>query len=257
MDGLMIERKQVSDNVTVVRFDHGPVSALDLEFLVALRAELAELSDLGAALVLTGTGSAFSAGVDLFRILDGGGEYVAQFIPALSGAFDDLFAYRRPVVAAVNGHAIAGGGVLACCADHRIMADGKGRIGFPEILLGVAFPASALAAVRSATGDVGVADLIYSGATLLPAEAQRRGLVDEVVPEAELLDRAIAKAEQLAALVPAAFVHAKRSLRDRYWTEMDSTGRQRDLEMLEVWRSPETLATISAYVEQTIGGKRG
>ncbi|MEW6472719.1 MAG: enoyl-CoA hydratase/isomerase family protein [Actinomycetota bacterium] len=251
----MIERKQVSDNVTVVRFDHGPVSALDLEFLVALRAELAELSDEGSALVLTGTGPAFSAGVDLFRILEGGDAYVADFIPALSGAFDDLFAYRRPVVAAVNGHAIAGGGIIACCADHRIMADGKGRIGFPEILLGVAFPASALAAVRCATGDTGVADLIYSGATLLPAEAQRRGLIDEVVPEAELLDRAVAKAEQLAALVPAAFTHAKHSLRDRFWTEVDSTGRQRDAEMFEVWKSPQTMAAIAAYVEKTIGKK--
>lgn len=251
----MIERKQVSDNVTVVRFDHGPVSALDLEFLLALRAELAELSDLGTALVLTGTGSAFSAGVDLFRILEGGDSYVADFIPALSGAFDDLFAYRRPVVAAVNGHAIAGGCIIACCADHRFMAAGKGRIGVPEVLLGAAFPSIALAAVHYATGDVGAADLVYSGATLLPEDAARRGLVDEVVPDGELLDRAIAKAEQLAGLVPATFAHTKRSLRDRFWSEVESTGRQRDLEMLEIWKSPETMAAIAAYVEKTIGKK--
>ena len=251
----MINRKQVSDNVTVVQFDHGPVSALDLEFLLALRAELAELADYATTLVLTGNGSAFSAGVDLFRILDGGADYVDQFIPALSGAFEDLFAFRRPVVAAVNGHAIAGGCVIAACADHRFMADGRGRIGVPELLVGVAFPASALAAVRYAVGDAGVADLVYSGATLLPAEAQARGLVDEVVPEAELLDRAVARAEQLAAIPPATFAHTKRSLRDRYWTEMDESGRHRDVEMLEVWKSPETLAAIAAYAEKTIGKK--
>lgn len=251
----MINRKQVSDNVTVVQFDHGSVSAIDLEFLLALRAELAELADTETALVLTGTGPAFSAGVDLFRILDGGAGYIERFIPALSGAFEDLFAYRRPVVAAVNGHAIAGGCVIAACADHRLIADGRGRIGVPELLVGVAFPASALAAVRYAVGDVGVADLVYSGVTLLPAEAQQRGLVDEVVPEEELLDRAVAKAEQLAAIPPATFAHTKRSLRDRYWTEMDQTGRHRDVEMLEVWTSPETLAAIAAYVEKTFGKK--
>ena len=251
----MIQRKQVSDSVTIVQFDHGPVSALDLEFLLALRAELAELADSEMALVLTGTGSAFSAGVDLFRILDGGADYAAQFIPALSGAFEDVFAYRRPVVAAVNGHAIAGGCVIASCADHRFMADGRGRIGAPELLVGVAFPASALAAIRCAMGDVGVADLVYSGVTLLTAEAQRRGLVDEVVPEAELLDRAVAKAEQLASIPATVFAHTKRSLRDRYWTEMDETGRQRDVEMLEVWKSPETWAAIAAYAEKTIGKK--
>ena len=249
----MINRKQVSNAVTVVQFDHGRVSALDLEFLLALRAELAELAETDTALVVTGTGSAFSAGVDLLRILDGGADYVAQFIPALVGAFDDLFAYQRPVVAAVNGHAIAGGCVIAACADYRFMAEGRGRIGVPEQLVGVAFPAIALAAVRYATGDVGVADLVNSGGTYLAAEAQRRGLVDEVVPEAELLDRSMAKAEALAAIPPLTFAHTKRSLRDRYWTEVETTGRQRDAEMLEVWKSPATMAAISAYVQKTLG----
>jgi len=249
----MINRKQVSNAVTLVQFDHGRVSALDLEFLLALRAELAELADAGSALVLTGTGSAFSAGVDLLRILDGGPDYVAQFIPALVGAFDDLFGYSRPVVAAVNGHAIAGGCVIAACADYRLMADGRGRVGVPELLVGVPFPAVALAAVRYATGDVGVADLVNSGATYLPAEALRRGLVDEVVPEAELLDRALSKAEQLAQIPVATFAHTKRLLRDRYWTEVETTGRQRDAEMLEAWKSPEISAAIAAYVQKTLG----
>jgi enoyl-CoA hydratase len=255
MGGLMIQRKQVSDSVTVVQFDHGPVSALDLEFLLAMRAELAELSDLGAALVITGTGKAFSAGVDLHRLLDGGDDYADQFVPALDGLFRDLFTYRRPVVAALNGHAIAGGAVIASCADHRVMAEGKARIGFTELLLGVAFPASALMAARYATGDVGVADLVYTGATILPAEALQRGLIDEVVPEVELLDRAIVKAERLASIPAVAFAHTKRLLRDRFWTELETTGPQRDAEMLEVWKAPETKAAIAAYVEQTIRKK--
>jgi enoyl-CoA hydratase len=253
MDGLMIQRKQVSDSVTLVQFDHGRVSALDVEFLIAIRGELAALADTGTALVVTGTGSAFSAGVDLVRLLEGGPDYVAKFIPALVGAFDDLFAYERPVVAAVNGHAIAGGCVFVCCADHRIMADGKGRIGVPEQLVGVPFPAIALAAVRCGVGDVGVADLVNSGGTHLPAEALRRGLVDEVVPEAEVLDRAIAKAEQLARIPPTTFAHTKRSLRDRFWTEVETTGRQRDAEMLEAWKSPEVLSAVAAYVQKTLG----
>ena len=249
----MIKREQVSNSVTVVQFDHGPVSALDLEFLVAIRAELAELADTDSALVLTGTGSAFSAGVDLVRLLEGGADYVADFIPALCGAFTDLFAYRRPVVAAVNGHAIAGGCVMASCADHRLMADGKGRIGIPELLVGVPFPAVALLAVRFALGDVGAAELVYSGMTLAPAEALRRGLVEEVVPEAELLDRAIAKAERLAAIPTATFEHTKRSLRDRYWQELETTGVQRDAEMLELWGSSEILGAVADYVKKTLG----
>src|SRR5256714_12313720 len=117
----MIKVEPVSQSVTLVRFDHGRVSALDLEFLVAVRAELAALAETDAALVLTGTGRAFSAGVDLVRLIEGGPGYVADFIPTLAGAFADIFAYQRPVVAAVNGHAIAGGCVIVSCADHRLM----------------------------------------------------------------------------------------------------------------------------------------
>src|SRR5947209_12318487 len=98
----MITVEPVSGSVTLVRFDHGRVSALDLEFLVAARAELAALAETDAALVLTGTGSAFSAGVDLVRLVEGGPDYVADFIPTLAGLFADLFSYRRPVVAALN-----------------------------------------------------------------------------------------------------------------------------------------------------------
>ena len=249
----MIKVEPVSKSVTVVQFDHGPVSALDLEFLLALRGELAALAETDAALVLTGTGSAFSAGVDLVRLLEGGTDYVAEFIPALAGAFADLFAYRRPVVAAVNGHAIAGGCVIVSCADHRLMADGRARIGVPELLVGVPFPAVALLAVRYGLGDVGAAELVYSGATLLPDEALRRGLVDEVVPAAEVLDRALSKAEQLAAIPAPTFLHTKHSLRDRYWTELETTGRSRDAEMLEMWGSPTVLSAIADYVKKTLG----
>ena len=70
------------------------------------------------------------------------------------------------------------------------------------------------------------------------------------MPEAELLDRAIAKAEQLASIPPETFGHTKRSLRDRFWTEVETTGRQRDAEMLELWKSPDGLAAVSAYVAE-------
>jgi len=251
--GVLIDCKRVSNNVTVMQLGHGRVSALDVEFLLGIRAELGDLAATGSAVVVTGTGPIFSAGVDLLRVRDGGPEYVEQFIPALVGAFSDLFAFRGPLVAAVNGHAIAGGCVIAACADYRVMADGESRIGLPELLVGVAFPAVALAAVRYATGDAGVADLVYSGATVLPHDARRRGLVDEVVPEGEVLERAIAKAEQLASIPSATFLQTKRLLRDRYWSEVDTTGRERDAEMLDVWKSPVTLAAISDYVHKTLG----
>ena len=151
-------------------------------------------------MVLTGTGSIFSAGVDLVRISSEDAGYVRRFLPALNRMFDAAFNLQKPLVAAVNGHAMAGGCVLACCADVRIMARGNGRIGITEILVGVPFPALAFEIMRYAANPQYLPDMALSGATYLADEARVRGLVDEVVEPAELMERAIAAAKTLAAL---------------------------------------------------------
>ena len=93
------------------------------------------------------------------------------------------------MVAAVNGHAIAGGCVIARAADARLMAEGAGRIGVPELLVGVPFPAAALEVVRFAVPREKVQSLIYTGRTLSAEEALGAGLVDEVVAPGALLAR--------------------------------------------------------------------
>jgi len=162
------------DGVAVVRLEHGKVNALDIELCQAISATFASLD--ASAAVLTGAGPAFSAGVDLWKVLDGGDDYVAAFIPALVDAFAAVFTCRLPVVAAINGHAIAGGCVFAAACDHRVMA--QGRIGIPEMLVGVPFPATALAIVEHAYGPVLARYLAFSGELLSAEEALARGLVD-------------------------------------------------------------------------------
>src|SRR5947207_14692026 len=103
----MIERTE-SDGIVTLRLAHGKASALDIELCDELRRQFAAASS-ARAVILTGTGSIFSAGVDLFRLTSEGTAYVERFWPALSGMLDDLFHFPRPVVAAANGHAIAGG----------------------------------------------------------------------------------------------------------------------------------------------------
>jgi enoyl-CoA hydratase len=110
-------------NVVIFQIKHGKANALDVELCHAIVAHLEESCDSSAqALVLTGQGRIFSAGVDLVRVLNDGPAYIRVFMPILSKAFEALFCYPKPVIAAINGHAIAGGCVLGCAADHRIMA---------------------------------------------------------------------------------------------------------------------------------------
>jgi enoyl-CoA hydratase/carnithine racemase len=118
-------------------------------------------------------------------------------------------------VAAINGHAIAGGCILACAADRRLMTRDGGRIGVTELLVGVPFPPVAMEIMRCATAPQFLADAIFSGATYMPFEAAERGWVHDVIEEEHaLLDRAVEAANALATLPPRVFALSKRQTRE-------------------------------------------
>jgi enoyl-CoA hydratase len=238
--------------VLTVRLDHGKAHALDRELTAALR-EAAERVDRDPAIraaVLTGTGSTFCAGVDLFRVLDGGGAYARAFVPELADTFRRLFTVVKPVVAAINGHAIAGGCVLAAACDYRLMARGTGTIGVPELRVGVPFPLAAIEILRFATSAAHLQELVYRGTTYTADDAYQRGLVDELV-EAELLTvRAVEVADRLAAEPAARFRLTKRQLRAPTLAAMRAHAAETDAQVVAEWERPETLAAIRAYLEE-------
>ena len=137
---------EVIDGVSVVRLDRPPVNALDLDLV---EDAVATLGSLEGPVVVTGAGKCFSAGVDLRAVVDGGREYTDRFLDAMPAAFLAVFDYPGPVVAAINGHAIAGGCVVAMAADVRLMSGG---IGLTEVAVGVPFPVAALEICRYAMG---------------------------------------------------------------------------------------------------------
>jgi enoyl-CoA hydratase len=248
----MIERSQ-HEGILTLRLAHGKASALDVELLDALLAELDGVAEDVRALVLTGTGSIFSAGVDLFRLTRDGADYVRRFLPLLSRFVRTLFAFPGPVVAAANGHAIAGGCVIVLAADIRLMAEGAGRIGMPELLVGVPFPAAALEVVRFAVPRDQVQSLLYTGRTLPPRDALAAGLVDEMVAPDQLLARAQEVARQLALIPPAAYRLTKQALRAQALERIERAAESQDRAVLEVWSAAQTHAHIREYLRRTLG----
>jgi enoyl-CoA hydratase len=246
----MIERSQ-HEGILTLRLAHGKASALDVELLDALLRELEEVATDVRAIVLTGTGSIFSAGVDLFRLTQEDAAYVGHFLPLLSRFLCTLFTFPRPVVAAVNGHAIAGGCVLVLACDVRLMAEGTGRIGVPELLVGVPFPAAPLEIVRFAVPWDRIQSLIYTGRTLPSREALAAGLVDEVVAAESLLARAQEIAGQLAQIPPNVFRLTKQSLRAPSVERIERASEQ-DQGVLKVWAEDETRAHIREYLHRTL-----
>jgi enoyl-CoA hydratase/carnithine racemase len=247
-----IERR---GSVAIVRLDHGKVHALDDLLLGVLVDALDTVEDSDArAVVLTATGRVFSAGVDLQRVLDGGAEYLERMIPALTSAIGRLFAYPLPVVAAVNGAAVAGGCILACACDRRLLVEG-GRIGASELLVGVPFPVSALEILRWACGDR-TEEVVLTGKLYESADAVAVGLAHEIVAADGLLDRAVVVAGELGAVAPGAFRLAKAQLRRPATERIAADAPSVDPEVRAMWSSAETTAAIRAQVERMNAPRR-
>ena len=244
----MIEASE-RDGVALLRLSDGKANAMSLDFCEALTARFAAVSS-ARAVVLTGTGAIFSAGVDLVRLLEGGAPYIRKFLPALSTMLATVFSHPAPVVAAVNGHAVAGGCVLACAADRRIMARDGGRIGVTELLVGVPFPPAAMEIMRCATAPQFFAEAIFGGATYSPIDAVGRGWIHDLVEPEALIDRAFEAANRLAALPARAFALSKRQTRALALERMQNS--ELDAVIEQIWTAPETLQRVRNYVARTL-----
>jgi enoyl-CoA hydratase/carnithine racemase len=246
----MIELSQ-RGRIAILTMRHGKANTLDTELCNESIARFEQARAAADAIVLTGQGTIFSAGVDLKRAIEGGAAYLREFLPVLSKAIETIFFHPKPVVAAINGHAIAGGCVIACAADRRLMARDSGRIGVTELLVGVPFPAAAFEVMRHAAAPQ-YFEAILGGTTYAPDEGRERGLVNEVVAADDLLERAVRVAEALAALSPPAFAVTKMQSRRAAQEALLRSGPSVDAAVREIWLAPDTLARMRDYVARTL-----
>ncbi len=251
----MLERETRGD-VTLVRMARGKGNALELSFVKALLATFGDLEQDATtrAVILTGQGSAFSAGVDLPAVLAGGPAYVRAFLPAMLDMFARLATFPKPVVAAVNGHALAGGAVMLLAADQSLVVRGAAKIGLTEVLVGVQFPAWALEIVRFGLPAPHFATAVCTGRAWTAEEAYLRGFGHELVTAEALLPRAWQVAEELATIDPSAFAATKQAAR-RPLVEQATAQLTSDELVIAAWCSEPVRAAMAAFVARKIGKK--
>ena len=199
--------------VVVVRIDRPPANALDLALLAEgheVRARLAD--EKPKAVVLTGRERFFSAGMDLKAAPALTPEQQRQTVEGINRLFEGWYSFPRPVVAAVNGHAVAGGLILALCADFRVGAT-EARLGLTELRAGLPYPSAAISVVRAELSAAAARKLVLGAALIGPDEALELGVVDELRAPDEVLPRAIEKATELAQLPSETYESVKRQLR--------------------------------------------
>jgi enoyl-CoA hydratase len=248
----VIEREQ-HENVALVKMVRGKGNAMNIDFLRALIEELDALEQSSArAVVLTGTGSVFSAGVDLVQLTQAGGDYIREFLASLLAFFDKLFVFPKPFISAVNGHAIAGGCIVCLESDYRIMACGPGKIGLTELAVGVPFPPLVLEIVRMAVAPQAFPKVVNLGLLFSPEEALELGLLDEVVDPPKLLDRSLEVAAKLAHIPNESFRLTKLGYRHTFQASADHGGTLYNRKVVEAWSSAEVHQAIAAFIAKNI-----
>ena len=201
------------DGLALVRLTCGKANALNPRSLAALERALDEATGGGArGIILTGYERFFSAGLDLVDLYGLERDAMDAFMAWFDAIMLRVFTYPRPVVAAVGGHAVAGGAVLALACDARVTGADAGRFGLNEIRLGVPFPASALEIIRHAVPAASVEEVLYGGELFDPGEALARGLATDLV-HGDAVEAARQVCARLAAAPSGAFETIKTALK--------------------------------------------
>ncbi len=219
-------------------------NALGTELMTWLVDELRKAG--GEPVLLRGAGDAFSAGLNLKEVAAADEPAMDRFLGALERMVEALFTYPGPLVAWVNGHAIAGGCIVALACDHRLCtADPRARIGLNEVPLGLRFPPRTWRLVRYRLPAHTLERVVLEGGLHAPEGALRLGLVDEIVAgEAE----ARAYAERIAAYPRPAYVAAKRALRQGVLDVGPAEDRDFREQVLPAWVTPELKAKLAAVL---------
>ena len=236
----------VADGVGTIRLDRPKMNALNVQVQEEIReaALAATADDSIRAVVIYGGERVFAAGADIKEMADMSYADMVKRSGPLQTALSAVAAIPKPTVAAITGYALGGGCELTLCADYRIAAE-DAKLGQPEILLGVIPGAGGTQRLSRLIGASKAKDIIYTGRFVDAAEALQLGLVDKVVPAAEVYDAAVAWASQFSRGAALALRAAKEAIDSGLGVDL-ATG-------LEIER--QQFAALFATEDRTIGMK--
>jgi len=244
----MIELIQ-HDTIHELRLARPPVNALDPTLVRALRETIENAPKHGVrGIVLSGRTGMFSAGLDVPFLLTLAREPLRVFWNDFFGLCAAIACSPIPTVAAITGHAPAGGAVLSIMCDYRVMADGAFKIGLNETQVGLAVPAPIQATLRRLVGTYRAERLMVAGAMLEAADAKAVGFVDELVATDLVVPRAISWLDGLLKLPPVAMSETRRVARADIAAMFADAASLRVESILDQWFAPEAQAVLQALV---------
>jgi enoyl-CoA hydratase len=248
MKHVRIEREA---DVALLLLDRPPVNAVDLDLLKEAREAIGALctDDGVGAIVITGTGRCFCAGLDLKVVPGYDLARQREYVELTNRVITDFFSAPVPTVAAVNGPATAGGFIVAMCCDYRIGAVGDYPLGVTEARVGIPFPVSTLEVLRHELSPPVFRRLMLTGMNHGPDRAREWGILDELVPPGQLLARAKEVAADLATLPRGPYASIKRQVKGEAIDLIESVIASGE-PMLEAWITDEGVTGAADIIDR-------
>jgi len=238
-------------SIRELQLNRPPVNALTAELMQTLRQAIESAPQQGTqAIVLSGSPNRFSAGLDFPLLLSSDQAGITSLWRSLYALLASLARSPIPIVAAITGHAPAGGTVLALYCDWRVMAQGDFKIGVNEVHVGIPLPPVILATLRRQVGARRAEWLAATGVLLSPQQALDAGLIDELVPAESLRTRAIDWCHELLRVPAEAMTVTRREARSDLVALFDEDLEGELLEMIEAWWDPRTQEALRAAAER-------
>jgi len=243
------------DEIAVITLAKGVTNAIDDALVAQLSAALRDAADDPhvRALVLTSSNRKFfSIGFNIPSLYELQSDEFAHFYDAFNRVCMQLYTLPKPTVAAISGHALAGGCILALCCDYRIIAGGRKLMGLNEVKLGVPVPFIAECILRQLIRGRDAQQVLETGEFYLPEHLLAMGLVDAIEPEPadRLMEAAIETARSLGSLPLSAYAAIKHSRTYPVQVEVFEKLEERNRIFFESWYSPEARLLLSAAMEK-------
>jgi len=230
---------KTDEKIATVTLNRPKVNALNEPLIDELRAAFDDIenNDDINAVILTGQGSFFSFGFDVPEFMSYPKDSFERYVFSYSELIKKIFMFPKPVIAALNGHTVAGGCILALACDFRIMVPGKAKIAMNEITFGSTLFTSAVEMLRYAVGSKSSQDIVYSGKMLSAEEAFSLGLIDKSAGEDDFISIVAKTAQYFAAKDLVAFNSIKKLLKLETIKKIDEEEKDTISEFVDIWYS--------------------
>lgn len=241
----------IKDRLAIITLNRGKSNSLNREMVIELTDMLTNIDNdpnIGGAMI-TGKEHFFSAGLDLIELYNYNEQEAKSFWDLFLNFISKITSFKKPLIAAINGHSPAGGCVIALACDARVMSEGKYIIGLNEVPVGIIVPNSIFNLYAFWLGKANATRSLLEGKLFNPDEALAIGLVDELVNPESILTAAERKARKYMAYERNTWSQSKLNIR-RELIASTNADQSADLEvMLKQWWSPSTRAILKTIID--------